>query len=701
MKIGRRSSETSELVGRGKDQDRFEQIKEWVTADLDFSAKWRTRAKKNFDFMRNDGQWDDNDRAYLAESKRPIVTFNLTSKFVKAICGLESNNRHDTVFLPREMDNAGEVLANETLTAASKWMADGCYADRHQSRAFRDITICGMGWTEATVSFDDDPKGSYVETRCDPLEMFWDKNARDQNLMDSKRRGRVRKMLLSEARALLPGVTDSREFSDEDLDAHWAAGAFDYSSKELKTKEEKELRAEARVDDDPRREVHIVQLQWWEFENYIFGFDPDTRSTREMSEQERATYSQMLGMDVGVSMRRKVYYQAFVGNRVLKVGKCPCPDGFTLNCMTGDPEDTTGYFSGIVDLLRDPAQWSNKFLSQALHMLNSTAKGGLLIEADAIGDIEEFRRGYAKSDQISVVRPGAISKGKIMAKPGTANLTNVLNLYEIAKTSFQDVVGLNLEIMGLADRQQPGVLEAQRKQAAMTILATLFDSLALFRMEVGRCRLHYIQTILADGRLIRVAGDDVQQAMPLIKDEVMGKYDVVVEDAPTSPNTREKTWATIQMLLPPLLNAGMVTPEMVLMLLDYVPNIPAKLVQALKTVAAKPNPQLLEQSKRDAREQEAKIEDLEQSAASKRGKTLLDLANAGAKAIEAETQAQIARTASGLDRVWPAGSVNVLDDEPEPMMPRKADPVAQLDSGSSDPLNVQLPGGIENEGVIQ
>lgn len=697
------------------DQSMFETLKEWIKADIEFSQQWRVRAKKDFEFMTNEGQWEPADRHYLMQERRPMVTFNLTAKFIKAICGLEQNNRHDTVYMPRELDNPGEVQANEVLTAGSQWMGDNCHADRHQSRAFRDTVICGMGWTEGALDFDEDPNGEYVETRCDPLEMVWDRNARDQNVMDSKRRARVRKMLLSEARALIPGVTDNeRVFTDDDLDAYWAGGAFDYSTKEAKTQQEKERRDEARVDDDPRKEVHIVQIQWWEHEPYYLVTHPMTQQNVPVEDEElEVLQQQMGGVLPAVRLRRKKFKQAFIGNRILSIGDAPRPDGFTFHCMTGDPEDITGYFNGIVALLRDPAQWANKLLSQALHMLNSTAKGGIIVEDDAIKDVREFVEGYAKSEQVSVVRSGAIAKGKIMGKPGVANLNGVLQLYEIAKASFQDVSGLNLELMGLADRQQAGVLEAQRKQAGMTILTTLFDSLSLFRTEVGRTRLHFLQAVLADGRLIRVVGPDAQQAIPLIKDRVMGKYDVIVEDAPTSPNTKEKTWGTIQMLLPPLLKAGMVSPQMVLLLLDYVPFMPSKLVQALKKMAGQPNPQAQEQADRDAREQEAGIEDKEQAAAQKRADTLLKLAGAGSELAQAEAT----RTTTWLNRWWPPGPPGTqVDDAPSqpqpgqmpslpslPMLgeqqpPREAQPVAQPDAAPSLPPGMQLPGGLNGGG---
>lgn len=230
----------------------FLTIKEWVSSDIEHSAEWRTRAKANFSFVAGPGQWEASDIQKLKDEKRPVVTFNKTLKFVRAICGLEVNNRQMTTYLPRDVTNAGEVKANEMITAASDWMSQGCKADRQQSRAFRDLTICGMGWTEGALDYDDDPKGKYVEARCSPLEMGWDCNARDNNLQDSKRRWRLREMTLSEAKALIPGVTDASGIMASDLDAAWA-GKFGVDvSDDVKTQEQKELREENVTVDDPR-----------------------------------------------------------------------------------------------------------------------------------------------------------------------------------------------------------------------------------------------------------------------------------------------------------------------------------------------------------------------------------------------------------------------------------------------------------------
>ncbi len=640
----------------------FLTLQKQIRADLEHSAKWRDNARDEYAFVAGPGQWTPEDRQKLADEMRPCVTFNKVLKFVLALCGIEENNKREITFIPRDMTEPGEVLANEMLSVGSDWMADGCDAASEQSRAFRDTVICGMGWTEGNIETDDDPLGQYVETRCDPLEMFWDRNARSKNLSDAKRRGRIRKMTLEEAKNLIPGVTDAEDIQPSDLDAHWATNIIKTNSgANPKTQEQKELREENTIAYDDSTDVHVVQVQWIEHEPYIRAVDLRDRTgkkTVDLSEEQFAQLTKRLqGVKVPHSkLRRKKWKQAFLGGKVLHVGDCPRKDGFTLNCSTWEPDDIAGTWFGIVRVLRDPAEWSNKFFSQLMHMINSTAKGGIMAEEDVFTDPHEAQKSWARTNAITMVKKGALSGGRVQPKPGAAITGGVAALLQVADAAFGDTSGVNLELMGLADRQQAGVLEAQRKQAAMTILATLFAGYSGFMRDVGGMRLYFLQNFFADDRLIRVKGKEGYEALPLVKDQLLGRYDVIVGDAPSSPNAQEQVWASIQPLMPLIQTSG----EAVAAVLDYVPNIPAKLVTAFKKILSAPNPK---QEKKEAVElagEEADVAktqaDTQQSIAS----AALALAKAGREnAQQANTQLD-----SVMKVVSPIGEPRAADDAP-------------------------------------
>lgn len=654
-------------------------LKEQLEADIEFSNAWRVRAREEFSFVAG-RQFSEEDESALREQQRPVVVFNTTLKFIRAICGLETNNRHEIIYLPTDVTNEGEVKANEALTSVSEWMERGCKAQRQQGRAFRDCVICGLGGTDSLLDFDGEPQGKYIESRLPPLELLWDKNARGLNYEDRKRCAHVRKMLLSEARALIEGLPEHEPFDDEDLDAHWA-GDISSPMTKPKTQLEKERREDARIKGpDQKREVHIVRVQWWEYEDYhrvhdtASGKNVDVPATKFKALKEHADGA---GLQLQhAKMRRKVFKQAFVGSKILWCGDCPRQDGFSINFITGEPDDNEGTFFGWVRLLRDPGLWRNKFFSQLMHIVNTTAKGGIMIEADAIeGDVREFLANWSRQDSVSVLSRGAISAGKVQPKPGVGLTQGVISLMEIAKTAEPDTTGLNMEILGLADRDQPGVLEAQRKQAAMTILATFFDSYSSFKQEVGKTRLFYAQQYLFNQpRIIRIAGPVGYQAVRIAKDQITGGFDTIVDEAPTSPNQKEKVWAALGMLLPAI--KGMLTPEVVVTLLDYVPGLPSKLVDALRKIVQQPPPPEVAAGKQLAitkiateiqkmqggiEKEKASADREAASALNLRAGAVLDLAQAGAHALQstldATEQAVTQRVAAAVQAGLPDGVV--------------------------------------------
>lgn len=572
----------------------FDILTGWWRSDADFSRAWRAQAREWFDFRAGE-QWTAEDKALLDEQERPHIVFNRVLTILKAVAGMEINGRHEIHFIPR---NNEDTAVNEVLSAASKWMADSCDGEDEESTAFDHCCTTGMGWCENRMNYKADPSGLYVEEAMNPLEMYWQRGVRKKNLVGpdggARRLSRVRQMPIGDAMRLFPGKTRDQ------LDAVWAVdGPLDYPQKTLEQKWKRDSDNTLNMPYDDQCEVTIVQMQWIEEEIFWIVADAATNTKAELTDAEYKIFERrmkVLGMEVHAArMTRDVYKQAFLGGEMLRpAGPAPIAGQFSWQCITGELDFVKGTWFGLVKVMRDPQMWANKWLSQILHILNTTAKGGIIAETDAFDDQREAEDGYAQADSITWAASGALSgpNPKIIPKPGAGVADGYLGLMTFAISSIKDVTGINLELLGQQDQNQPGIIEAMRKQAGMTVLATLFDSLRRFRKNTGRCRLYFIQNFLSDGRLIRVVGPEGAQAVRLAKEKTTGEYDVIVDDTPTSPNQKEANWAIIMPLLGLFKDQLTEHPEVLAMFLEYSP-LPSRVVEGLKNLIKeqKENPQ--------------------------------------------------------------------------------------------------------------
>src|SRR5690606_27662362 len=117
----------------------------------------------------------------------------------------------------------------------------------------------------------------------------------------------------------------------------------------------------------------------------------------------------------------------------------------------------------------------NKFFSQILHVINSNAKGGLLVEEGVFSDPRKAESEWAKPNSITYVEDGAIANKRVMNKPEPSYPQGMDRLMQFSLEALPATSGLNLELLGMADRVQPGIVEAHRKQSAMTVIAWAFD----------------------------------------------------------------------------------------------------------------------------------------------------------------------------------------------------------------------------------
>ncbi|WP_299949084.1 hypothetical protein [uncultured Ruegeria sp.] len=525
----------------------FETLQGYAQTAWKAQREWREESEDDYAFA--DGhQWTDTEKSQLEEQSRVPIVFNRVGVMIAAVEGSEINNRTEVRYIPREI---GDAKPNEVLSAGAEWFRDQSNAEDEESDSFRDLLICGLGATETTLDWEADPEGEPDINRLDPLTCFWDPHAVNRGLVSGRFFGTVEEISVADLEYEFPGKTS------EEVHAAWLTEAqSDEIEENIPGDEYKDSDDKA---EDENNTVKVVRIQYCERKKVVETVDPATGKRMEMDAErwKKVTETVPLAMP-SREFIKKEWKQAFLGSDSILRANQPDPDGPTLQFMTGHWDRKKKRFYGLLRSMKDPQKFANKWLSQTLHIINSNAKGGVMVEAGAVQDPNQFEESWAAADGVTWLEEGAITQGKIHEKPKAEMPAALMGLTEFAISSIRDVSGINMELLGLRDANQPGVLEYQRRQSAMTTLARFFDSLRYYRKRQGQTILNFLTNHIAPtGRLVRIQKEDLVQYVPLAMDEGTRKFDVIVDDAPSAPNEKEKAWAIIEGMIPMLQQADL------------------------------------------------------------------------------------------------------------------------------------------------
>jgi hypothetical protein len=565
----------------------FLRLKRWHRRDSEHWAKWRKEAREDYSFVSGE-QWDVDDVRVLKAAARPVITFNRIDPMIRSVTGEQINNAQMVTYLPRE---EGDAVANELLTSAALWFRDQSDAEDEESDAFWDLATCGVGWTDTRLDVEEDPTEPMpLVERIDPLEMTVDADSTRRNFTGARRIWRIRDMPLETAERIVP------EADSSELDASWAR-SFSSDDPDDETKYDDTHNEPSDTD----RKITLVQCQWWDLETTGFlTVDPESGEMVTIP-PENADEARPVAEALGLPFEKiegRVYYSAFLGRKIFKKKKLEVGQ-FTFQALTGFRDRNTGTWYGLVRAMKDPQRWANKWLSQTLHIMNSNAKGGVMIEEGAVDDQAAFEKSYAKPDAVTWVPDGSLggaNGGRIKEKQQTQFPSGFFQLMDFAIRSVRDVSGVNLEMLGMREANQPASLEYQRRQAGVTILAQLFRAMRRYHRTQGKVMLYYIQNYLSDGRLIKILGDEASgrgKFVPLIRpDGADVKYDIIVDEGPSAPNQKERVWNLVGERFWDL------PPDMQLTLIEFSPfpaSVVAKIKEAAKSAQEGPQAELEQQ----------------------------------------------------------------------------------------------------------
>lgn len=530
--------------------------------------QWRDDAEEDFNFV-SGKQWDKEDEDKLKGEGRPIITYNRCNAIISAILGLEANQRMETRFTPRE---TSDNKIADAVTQAVDWVREYATMESEESMAFEHQLICGMGWNEILMDFETDLDGKICQENVSPFDMEWDWTARKRNLVDAEWVDHAKGMSREKINEQWPEA----EVPDEDFETYEETKAVNVTAGDRYNEKDNTGSSGSKL---PK--VH--RFQWFEGAVVYRIQDPQTGRIVEVSQEKYDTFKDVVEKANApvLKQRKRVYYEAYVlGNTLLEKALSPCQTGFNFKCDTGKHDEIANTWYGIIRLMKDPQRWSNKFLSTFIDIIDANAKGGLIAETGAFLDQRKAEEDWAKTNSIVFMQNGAVANKRVMPKPTPAYPQGTDNLLKFSISSIYDVAGVNLELLGMADRAQPGMVEESRKKSAYTILAPYFDSHRMFKKYVGLTLLEYVKNYIPAERIAAALQGELASYAPLIKQLDLAQTNVVVSESPQSDNNKAMSWIFIQNILPAMLKMGVPIPPEIL---DYSP-LPGVIVDKWKAM---------------------------------------------------------------------------------------------------------------------
>lgn len=585
-------------------------------------------------------QWDQADLDRLREEGRPALTNNMIMATINVLLGEQQVRRADLRFKP------GDGATPDGADALNKlWMAvsEANLFDDLESEVFADGIIAERGYFDMRMDWNRNVSGEIKMTYLDPLDVILSENV---NRYDPREWPEVtvsRWFTLDEIEAQF-GV-ENRE-AVEDIAKHTAGGVGSFGSDSILfgVEEAKVGESSTPLDEEDRRfvkKVRVVDRQYKKMVQVYCLIDPETGTVRELHPKfDREELVKPLADKLGAAYFRKTVQKI---RWTLTVDNVVLHDDWseyrTFSVIPYFPFFRRGRPIGPIRNLISPQEQHNKLISQELHVINTTANSGWIIEAGALNGmtVDELKEQGSKSGLVIVRNP---NKQVEKIKPNSVP-TGLDRIAQNSKLSIREISGINNSMLGLEGAEVSGVAIEGKKQSGQLQLQVPLENLSRTRRLIGLKLIELAQDFMVDERTLSYTDlstpggptDKItlnqETAEGTINDITSGEMRVVVTTMPNRANLEEQVFAEMISMR----NVGVHIPDHHVILNSSLAN-KAQIAEEVKQLSGMGEPSA-EQQEAQAKMQaiqeqlmEAELLDKQAAAEQKKGTAALSLAKA-------------------------------------------------------------------------
>lgn len=489
-------------------------------------------------------QWATADRDRLRETGgRPSYEINEIFGRINSAIGYQIHNRMDIAYLPR----GGMADANRAKIR-SKIAMQICDATKYhwkETQVFSDGLIQQRGYFDIRMNFDRNVFGDIDVATLDPLDVVPDPDGKSYDPRDWSDLTTSRWMTLDDIQSNYGLAARKAVESTLDVEGDWGDTGDDEEERPKFGLETSSLPSwDWFVDDVGLRRYRVLDRQWWKYELTKVAIYPtgDVKPLGNATPDQIAEYEQQ-GAVITKRMHRSVQWT--VTTRFVTLHDDVSPyDRFTVIpyfCFF-----RRGQTLGMVDNAISPQEVLNKAISQFVHILNTSANSGWIIEQNSLAnmDEEDVEKTGGKTGLVLVFKQGSTPPKKI--EPNQVP-TGVDRLIAHALNAIKSITVPDA-LMGEDSQPMSGVALQSKQFVAQNQLAVPLDNLARTRHMVADMFDYLMTRFMDNHRVFRITETDpvtgrdvdvpyeVNAFDPVTRtwqnDLTEGDYDVVVTEQP-------------------------------------------------------------------------------------------------------------------------------------------------------------------------
>ena len=512
-------------------------------------------AKKCDMYYRGD-QWDEFDMQQLDDQGRPALTINTILPTINAVLAEQSSKKADIQFKPR---GGGNQDVADVLTKVYAQVADNNKLDWVEQQVFSDGLIQDRGWFDVRVDFDDHVNGEVRIESKDPLDILIDPDAKHYDPRTWNEIFETKWMSIDEI---------EEQYGQKEADqlrmlaeTGTTLGADSMEFEEERYGDSDEYNYGQQYPGDPEnarmlRSIRVIERQYYKLNDCMFYVDPVTGDKREVpynwGKKKREQFADQFGLDIIQKKMRKVRWTVTADTVVLFDDWSPYHH-FTL--VPFFPYFRRGKPFGMVRNLLSPQEQLNKITSQELHIVNTTANSGWIVENGSLAGMtaDDLEEHGAETGLVLEFNRGSTPPAKI---PPNQIPTGLDRLGQKAASNIKQISGITDAMLGMDSPEVSGVAINAKQNRGSLLLQVPLDNLAKTRQYLAEKILNLVQAYYTEERIIQITDESdpykpreklrINQQTPegqIINDLTIGEYDVVVGTAPARDNFDEMQFA--------------------------------------------------------------------------------------------------------------------------------------------------------------